>query len=140
MNRRQTIANMRRLLPGRIHPAEAAVYGAPGGARFQQVQVLNPPGSEKDIAEGKDVYREVESEESWMWETYCPWANLWSDGQKPHMRLCTRVRLQNKSKPNNYTESCMINVADRWRKGNVWYPRRSVRNALKGVTKIERLC
>ena len=44
--------------------------GAPGGARFQQVQVLNPPGSGKDIAEGKGVHREVESEGSWMWGTY----------------------------------------------------------------------
>ena len=43
---------------------------APGGARFQQVQVLNPPGSGKDIAEGKGVHREVESEGSWMWGTY----------------------------------------------------------------------
>ena len=36
-----------------------------------------------------------------------------------------RVRLQSKSKPNNYTESCMINVADVWREGNVWYQGRS---------------
>lgn len=45
-----------------------------------------------------------------------------------------RVRLRNKSKPNNYTELCGINVADRWRERNVWYPGRSVRNALKEVT------
>ena len=43
---------------------------APSGARFQQVQVLNPPGSGKDIAESKGVHREVESEGSWMWGTY----------------------------------------------------------------------
>ena len=43
--------------------------GAPSGARFQQVQVLNPPGSGKDIAESKGVHREVESEGSWMWGT-----------------------------------------------------------------------
>ena len=43
------------------------------------------------------------------------WANLWSDEQKSHIRLSMRVRLHNKSKPNNYTESCMVNVADRWR-------------------------
>ena len=55
-----------------------------------------------------------------------PWANLWSDEQKPHMRLCMRVRLQIKSKPHNYTESCMIDVADGWREGNVWYLGRSV--------------
>ena len=45
-----------------------------------------------------------------------------------------RVRLHTKSKPNNYTELCGINVADRWRERNVWYPGRSVRNALKEVT------
>ena len=42
-------------------------YSAPGGARFQQVKVLNPPGSGKDIAESKGVHREVESEGSRMW-------------------------------------------------------------------------
>ena len=62
------------------------------------------------------------------------WANLWSDEQKSHMRLCMRVRLQVKSKPNNYTESCMINEADGWRGRNVWYLGRSVRYALKEVT------
>ena len=45
-----------------------------------------------------------------------------------------RVRLHSKSKPNNYTESCGINVADGWRERNVWYPGRSVRYALKEVT------
>ena len=45
-----------------------------------------------------------------------------------------RVRLQSKLKPNDYTESCMVNVADRWRERNVWYPGRSVRNASKEVT------
>ena len=48
-----------------------------------------------------------------------------------------RVRLLNKSKPNNYTESCMINEADGWRGRNVWYLGRSVRNALKGVTTVQ---
>ena len=43
-------------------------FGAPGGARFQRVKVPNPPGSGKDIAEGKGVHREVESEGSRMWE------------------------------------------------------------------------
>ena len=42
------------------------------------------------------------------------------------MRLCMRVRLLYKSKPHNYTESCMIDVADGWREGNVWYLGRSV--------------
>ena len=44
-----------------------------------------------------------------------PWANLWSDEQKSHIRLFMRVRLLTKLKPNNYTESWMVNVADRWR-------------------------
>lgn len=45
-----------------------------------------------------------------------------------------RVRLHDKPKPDNYTESCVIDVADRWREGSVWYLGRSVRYALKGVT------
>ena len=45
-----------------------------------------------------------------------------------------RVRLLDKLKPNNYTELCMINVADGWRERNVWYPGRSVRYALKEAT------
>ena len=49
-----------------------------------------------------------------------------------------RVRLPPKSKPNNYTESCVINEADGWRGRNVWYPGRSVRNVPKGITVIER--
>ena len=65
-------------------------------------------------------------------------ANLWSDGQKPHRRLGMRVSLPHKMKPDSYTESCAVNAADRWREGNVWYPGRSVRNAPKGVTVIER--
>ena len=48
-----------------------------------------------------------------------------------------RVRLPVKLKPNNYTESCGINVADGWRERNVWYPGRSVRYALKEVTTTE---
>ena len=49
-----------------------------------------------------------------------------------------RVRLLYKPKPDNYTESCMVNVTDGWRERNVWYPGRSVRNVLKGITTIER--
>ena len=49
-----------------------------------------------------------------------------------------RVRLLDKPKPNSYTESCGINVAGRWRERNVWYPGRSARIALKGVTIIVR--
>ena len=51
-----------------------------------------------------------------------------------HIRLCMRVRLLFKLKPNNYTESCMINEADGWRGRNVWYLGRSVWYALKEVT------
>ena len=60
--------------------------------------------------------------------------NLWSDEQKSHMRSCMWVRQQAMLKPNNYTESCMINEADGWRGRNVWYLGRSVRYALKEVT------
>ena len=63
-----------------------------------------------------------------------PRANLWSDEQKSHIRPCMRVRLQHKLKPDSYTESCMVNVADGWRERNVWYPGRSVRYASKEVT------
>ena len=44
-----------------------------------------------------------------------------------------RVRLLYKPKPDNYTESCMVNVTDGWRERNVWYPGRPVRNALREV-------
>lgn len=49
-----------------------------------------------------------------------------------------RVRLLYKPKPDNYTESCMVNVTDGWRERNVWYPGRSVRYVLKGITIIVR--
>lgn len=45
-------------------------YCAPGGARFSRVQVPNPPGSGKDIAEGKGVAGDCKSEGSRMWGTY----------------------------------------------------------------------
>ena len=64
-------------------------------------------------------------------------ANLWPDGQKSHIRLYARVRLQCKLKPNNYTELYAVDVADGWRERNVWYPGRSVRYAPKGVTTAE---
>ena len=48
-----------------------------------------------------------------------------------------RVRLHHKPKPNSYTESYGINVADEWRERNVWYPGRSVRYALKRVTIVQ---
>ena len=49
-----------------------------------------------------------------------------------------RVSLHLKMKPDSYTESCAVNAADIWRKRNVWYPGRSVRNVPKGITVIER--
>ena len=45
-----------------------------------------------------------------------------------------RVRLPFKTKPDNYTDSYGIDMAGGWRERNVWYPGRSARNALKGVT------
>ena len=50
-----------------------------------------------------------------------------------------RVRLLYKLKPNNYTESCILDEADGWRGRNVWYPGRPVRNALKEVTVTARI-
>ena len=111
---------------------------APGGARFLRVQVPNPPGSGKDIAEGKGVAGDCKSEGSWMWETNNPRANLWSDEQETYRRLCMRVSLLSKAKPNSYTESCAVNTADGWRERNVWYPGRSVWNAPKRATVIVR--
>ena len=49
-----------------------------------------------------------------------PRTNLWSDEQKSHIRICMRVRLHNKSKPDNYTESCGIDVADGWKSIGWW--------------------
>ena len=90
------------------------------------MQVPSLPGSGKDIAEGKGVHREVESEGNRMREPTNPRANLWSDEQKSHRRLYMRVSLHNKIKPDSYTESCAVNTADGWRERNVWYPGRSV--------------
>ena len=54
-----------------MYSRDCAFCGVPGGARFLKGgQVPNLPGSGKDIAEGKGVHREVESEGSWMWGTY----------------------------------------------------------------------
>ena len=61
----------------------------PGGARFSRVKVPNPPGSGKDIAEGKGAYREVDLKEAGCGEPTNPRANLWSDGQKPYRRLAS---------------------------------------------------
>ena len=97
------------------------------------MQVRNPPGSGKDIAEGKGVHREVESEGSRMWEQ-TNHGQISGLTNRNHIRLCMRVSLPHKMKPDSYTESCAVNAADGWRERNVWYPGRSVRNALKRVT------
>ncbi len=47
------------------------------------------------------------------------------------------VRLPHKSKPNNYTEPCMVDAADGWRERSVWYPGRPARDALKRVTTVQ---
>ncbi len=51
-----------------------------------------------------------------------------------------RVSLPYKMKPNNYTESYIIDMADRWSERMCEYPRRSVWNALKEVSNIARCC
>ena len=81
------------------------------------MKVPNPPDSGKDIAEIKGVHREVESEGSWR--------QISGLTNRNHIRLDLRVRLQDKSKPSNCTESGIVNVADIWRERNVWYPGRS---------------
>ena len=68
MKNRITRNREKRQLPSKS--AAVFFYSAPGGARFLRVQVPNPPGSGKDIAEGKGVHREVESEGSRIWENY----------------------------------------------------------------------
>ena len=55
-----------------------------------------------------------------------------------HIRLQLRIRLRFKLKSNNYSEITVVDVADRWRERNVWYPGRSVRYVLKGITIIVR--
>lgn len=51
-----------------------------------------------------------------------------------------RVSLPYKMKPNNYTESYIIDMADRWSERMCEYPRRSVWNAVKEVSNIARCC
>ena len=48
-----------------------------------------------------------------------------------HIRLQSGVRLPHKSKPSNYTELIVVNMADGWREGTCEYPGRSVWNALE---------
>ena len=69
-----------------------------------------------------------------------PRAKLWFDEQKPHKRLCMRVSLPNKMKPSNYTESYMVNVADRWSERMCEYPRRSAWKASREASNVVRHC
>ena len=69
-----------------------------------------------------------------------PRAKFWSDEQKSHKRLCMRVSLHNKMKPNNYTESYMVDVADRWSERMCEYPRRSAWKASKEASNVARHC
>ena len=96
--------------------------------------VPNPPGSGKDAPKVRVPRATSNLKEAGYEEDTNSWANLWSDEQKSHMRLCMRIRLQYKPKSNNYTQSDMINEADRWRGRNVWYLGRSVWYALREVT------
>ena len=91
------------------------------------MKVRNLPGSGKDIAKGKGVRREAESEGSRM-------ANLWPDEQKPYIRLSLGIRPLRRLKSNSYTELAVVDAAGRWRERNVWYLGRSAQNAPKGAT------
>ena len=51
-----------------------------------------------------------------------------------------RVSLLFTMKPNNYTESYMVNVADRWSERMCEYPRRSAWKASKEVSNVARHC
>ena len=88
--------------------------------------VPNPPGRGKNAPKARVSRATSNLMESGYEEDTNSWANLWSDEQKSHMRLCMRIRLQYKPKSDNYTQSDMINEADRWRGRNVWYLGRSV--------------
>lgn len=63
------------------------------------------------------VHCEVESEGRWRQISGLTYRN--------HIRLQLRIRLHNKPKSNNYSESTVVNVADIWRERNVWYQGRS---------------
>lgn len=81
------------------------------------MKVPNPPSSGKDTAKTKGVHCEVESEGRWRQISGLTYRN--------HIRLQLRIRLHNKPKSNNYSESTVVNVADIWRERNVWYQGRS---------------
>ena len=68
------------------------------------MKVLSVPGSGKHIAKGKGVHCEVEFEGS-------PRQTLGLTNRN-HIRQLRRIRLQYKSKSNNYTEYVNVNVTD----------------------------
>ena len=82
----------------------------------------------------KGVHREKESEGSWIGNilTYGKISGLTN---RNHIE--DHASLLIKPKTDNYTESCMANVADGWKERNVWYPGRPVRYALKEITIVE---
>ncbi len=51
-----------------------------------------------------------------------------------------RVSLPYKMKPSNYTESYMVNVADRWSERMCEYPRRSAWKASREASNVVRHC
>ena len=53
------------------------------------------------------------------------WRQISGLTYRNHIRLQLRIRLHNKPKSNNYSESTVVNVADIWRERNVWYQGRS---------------
>ena len=67
------------------------------------MKVPRPPGSGKVIAKTKGVHREVESEGRWRQNS--------DPTNRNHVRLSARVRLPMKPKPNNCTESTVVNMA-----------------------------
>ena len=77
----------------------------------------NSPQGTPDTAKTKGVHCEVESEGRWRQISGLTYRN--------HIRLQLRIRLHNKPKSNNYSESTVVNVADIWRERNVWYQGRS---------------
>ena len=75
------------------------------------------PSSGKGIAKTKGVVGDHESEGRWR--------QISGLTNRNHIRLQLRIRLQHKSKSNNYSELTVVNVADIWRERNVWYLGRS---------------
>ena len=67
------------------------------------MKVPRPPGRGKVIAKAKGVRRAAESEGRWRQNS--------DPTNRNHVRLPARVRLPNKPKPNNCTESFAVDMA-----------------------------